>query len=170
MLNTKRLTLKLQTQKEAIKGSQYLAISPIAGVIFFRNNLQPSPPDIAETHRGNRRTPEAAMVLQPERSRFAPNPELLTGVDRNFVLHQDAVENDGDRRLLGDPPIGRVALRGLENDIEGLPLARLASGIDERRGLVIETAERTVAIGRIFVGIENLNLVFSMEEYPAIPA
>jgi len=64
---------------------------------------------------------------------------------RDMVLDHDAVLDDGERRLPRDLAI-RVKLGAVIDDVIALPLARLATGIDQRDGPAIQrraTAPRT---------------------------
>src|ERR1041385_8494273 len=84
------------------------------------------------------------------------------------IVQQNAVEEHG--RIGGLYQLAVSEYRRLEYDVVALPFAGLASCICKRRPLSIERAGLAIGVGRILVGIENLNFVQALQEYAAIAA
>src|SRR5579871_2073805 len=83
-----------------------------------------------------------------------------------IVLDDYAVLNDGGARLFDHLSVGVEAGRA-EEDVVGLPLARLAGGIDDRRLLAVErAASMRLRFGA--VRIEDLYLIATVRRHPAV--
>jgi len=79
-------------------------------------------------------------------------------VELEVILHEDAVEEDGDVRGRFQGAVGVEAGRG-PDDVVGLPLTGLAGGVYERGRLLVDAARLTVNVGGVFVRVEDLELV-----------
>ncbi len=97
------------------------------------------------------------MVLELELPLVVPFAERVAVVDDHAV-----VEDRDTGRL--------VALGGVEDDVVGLPLAGLAAGVDEGRGLSIEGAGLSPGVGVVLEGIENLHLAVVSKVDAAVAA
>ena len=58
----------------------------------------------------------------------------------------------------------------VEDDVVGLPLARRARGVDQRRVLAVDRAAPAVGVGRVLIAVEDLDLVAAEEEDAAVAA
>ena len=99
------------------------------------------------------------ILRRPVPSRGAENLRM--------ILHQHAVLQDGDER--GAFRLAAlIETRGLENDVVGLPLARLAAGVHQRRALLVNRGRLAVEIRLILVRIEDLDFVDAHHEHAAV--
>src|SRR5690606_2690994 len=64
----------------------------------------------------------------------------------------------------------RVETGAAEDDVVGLPLARRAAGVHERRELAVERRRLAVGIGCAPVRVQALDLVAAREEAAAVAA
>src|ERR1044072_6960400 len=134
--------------------------------------LQFSYPDVAVTDR-------IAVVLEFERQLvgvgLVGRPRLIgRWADQlEIVLDQHAVEQHRHPRRTLERAVG-FEMRAVEDDVVGLPLARPARWIYERRILTVHGAGLTVGIGVVLIGIEDLQLVNPHQEDapgpPLLPA
>ena len=119
--------------------------------------MQFADPDIAKAD-------QIAVVLKRQRQLafvslvlgFAD--EYGRATQRDVVVDQHAVVQDGHGCRLPQLPVGRKARRG-EHDVVALPLARCPGRIDRRDVLLVDAARLTIRIGDAFVGVEHLHLV-----------
>ena len=90
-------------------------------------------PDVAVTHR-------VAVVLKAE--------VAVRGADVEFALplHDDAIVDLGDPGLPGDGALV-VLLLTLDDDVVGLPFARLATCVHHWRELTVESGGLAVGVG-----------------------
>ena len=84
------------------------------------------------------------------------------------MLDEDAIPEHGDVR--GCEQRRAVELRGLEDDVVGLPLPGLAGDVDERRVLAIDRCRLAVSIGDVLVRIQHLHLIAAHEGDAAVAA
>ncbi len=84
-----------------------------------------------------------------------------------MVLYQNSVIENGERALLYDAST-RIASRRVEDYVVRLPLLRWSAGVHQWRVLAVQSACGPVGVSRILVGIENLDLVQSLEEDSAV--
>lgn len=139
---------------------------PEGGSVF-----QLAEPDIAKADR-------IVVVLQHDGAfvavRFVfgdgvrPKP-ACAALKCDMVLHQDAVVQDGEIRLTCDPA-GIIEDRPMEDDIISLPLTGLAAGIHQRNRPAVQRSTLTVRVGFVFIRVEDLDFIGSLEEHAAIAA
>lgn len=62
----------------------------------------------------------------------------------------------------------RTEAGSAENDIEGLPFAWFAAGIDQRRVLSVNRSSAAVRVGGVLIAVQNLDFKCSHQEYTTI--
>jgi len=90
-----------------------------------------------------------------------------TAFEFNVVLDQDAILEDGERGLSRDLAV-LIEERAMIDDVITLPLTRLAAGVGERDGPAVQRGTLAVRIGLVVVGIEDLDLILSVQEHTAV--
>ena len=82
------------------------------------------------------------------------------------ILHQDAVPERGE---VGRPDeFLALETRGREDDVVGLPLARLSRHVDQRRRLTVNGAGDAVGIDQAVVRLDDLQFVLAEEQDAAV--
>ena len=85
------------------------------------------------------------------------------------VLDQHAVLEHGDVGGL-DEVLVLVELRGLEDDVVALPLARLAAAVDQRRILAVDRPGLAVGVRDVVIRVQHLHLVAAHDDHAAVAA
>lgn len=114
------------------------------------------------------------MELEADRSGFVGMKGrwvLVVRVAQQFrmVLDQHAVVDCGDVAKFDELPV-LVELRCGVDYVIGLPRARLAAGIDQRRFRLVERARLAVEVRFVLEGVEHLNVILRTEEDSTISA
>ena len=86
-----------------------------------------------------------------------------------LMLHDDAVEKDGDAGFL-DQFVGGVPSRGFPDDVISLPFAGRLGGVDQRWHLPVKSARLAVGVRLVMVGIHDLDFVHIVDKNPAVAA
>ena len=134
-------------------------------------------PDVAELRR-------IAVVLELDRFAIAVRlvlrraMEERVALDFPVVLDDATVQDRGDVRRADDfrDVIGAVRVffnaenRAREDNIVGLPFGRFFDRIDVRRELLVDRAALTFEVGRVFIRVEDLQLVMVHQENTAVAA
>ena len=84
--------------------------------------------------------------------------------DSDVILGDNAVVKDGDDGWADELIVFEP--RAVEDDVVNIPSAGRTGGIYERGHESVQGGGLTVGVGFVFVGIEDLDLVFSEEEDP----
>ena len=116
-------------------------------------------PDVAEAERGA----GVAVGLEFDGGSVEGFVERGADVARlafefEVILHQDAVEEDGDVGRGLQAAVGVEGGRG-PGDIVGLPFAGLAVRVGERDGLLVDAAGLSVDVGLVVEVVEDLEFV-----------
>ena len=113
------------------------------------------------------------VVLQRDREavgvRGVRRPSLVCRRpgQRDMIVHQNAVVQDGHRRRPDELAV-RAEARRSESDVETLPCARRTRGVHQRRELSIDRRGLPIGVGPIPVGIEHLHLVEPHQKHAAV--
>src|SRR5262245_48565234 len=120
-------------------------------IFSCRGSLQPPDPNIPEPNG-------VAVILQYkwpfERGALKFGGSRRVAFHRNMILNEYAVVKHGERTRF-DFAI-RSRLRGVKDDVVGLPLARLARRIHQWCIVSVERARLAVGVSLVVVGIEHL--------------
>ena len=84
------------------------------------------------------------------------------------MQHHTVVQHRDISRLQQCSVLGE--LRSLEQDVVGLPLARLATRVHHRRTLLVDRTALSIEVRLVLIGIEDLHLVASHQINAAIAA
>jgi hypothetical protein len=84
--------------------------------------------------------------------------------DSDVVLCDNAIVEDGDDG--GADELIVFEPRAVEDDVVNIPGSGRTGGVYERGHESVQGGGLTVGVGFVFVGIEDLDLVFSEEEDP----
>ena len=112
------------------------------------------------------------MILQLNRTQtmhfiFGQTNVLRSTLDLHMVLYQNTVLNHRKITRSHLHPI-LIKNRRRENDVIALPLPWALTGVDQWNVLLVNRSTLTIGISNIVVIIENLNLVFFLEENTAV--
>src|SRR5438309_3091244 len=87
----------------------------------------------------------------------------------DVVLHQHAIVKNGFAR--GPHQLSRrIKTRAVKNDVVSLPLARRTRRVHQRGILAIDRRGLAVGVRLALIGVEDLRLVESVQENPAVSA
>ena len=87
----------------------------------------------------------------------------------HMVVNKDIVMVDGHD--CGTSQVAAVIEPGsCKRNVIGLPFTGAAGCIDTRRKLSVKRCRHPICIGSIIVAVEDLNFVFSHQEYTAVAA
>src|SRR2546430_17530361 len=97
--------------------------------------------------------------------------DVVSGGTGEFdvVLREDAVVEDGNMRRASEFA-GCIEARAMPDDVVGLPLARSASSVYQRRILAVNRGDLAVGVSLAVVRIKNLNFVKAHQEDAAVAA
>src|SRR4029077_15199246 len=116
-----------------------------------------------------------AVILQQQRQPVGVRrvmralPVHRPAGDDRVVLDEHAVVQHGHPRRVAYRAVRREA-GPVKDDVVGLPLARRAARVDERRGLPVHRSRLAVGVRVAVIGIEHLHFVMRHQEDAAVAA